>query len=253
MKSVLATLIVIAILGESSSADAGLLKWAERGAAVCALNSSCRGFAAKHMERGAVSLAERYGPELLAKCLRSPVCSKYAAGAMGVGTGVAAGATIPWAKLDAWMADVNGGQAISPAIDATSQTGSIMPEPEDPLGKPGSKAARVKFAPKQSSLQHALARHGGDWGFTQNINKQVLQQYQETLEEFMGRPDTLVKDGMYKGQQVTHYYNKVSRLWIAVNRADGNIAASWKISPDQLNYLETVGKVSMLETEIDQG
>ncbi len=222
--------------------QAGVLKWAGRGATACAISQSCRGVMGRGLLKGGEVAISKLGPHLLARCMTSPQCTSLLDKALSASAGTAAAAAA-WKSLEMWMLKTADTKS-APGIDESARTGSIMPDPEDPFEK--EKSEDVEFKPTKRGLQHAYDRHKADWGFTQNRNNQVLQQYEERLRNFMRAPDTLRKTGMYKGQNVVHYYNRSNNLWVSVNRETGEIAGAWKISPEQLHYLETIGKVSSL-------
>lgn len=236
---------VVAALGIACApfqTQAGVLKWAGRGATACAMVQSCRGVAGRGLLKGGEVAISKLGPHLLARCMAAPQCTSLLDKALAAGAGTVA-AVAAWKSIEMWMSKAAENRS-EPGIDEGARTGSIMPDPEDPFED--EKSDDVEFKPTKRGLQHAYDRHKTDWGFTQNRNNQVLQQYEERLRDFMRAPDTLRKTGMYKGQNVVHYYNRLNNLWVSVNRETGEIAGAWKISPEQLHYLETIGKVSSL-------
>ena len=50
-------------------------------------------------------------------------------------------------------------------------------------------------------------------------------------------------EGTYRGTiNVTHYYDRATRLWVAVDESN-NFVAGWKLSQDQEQYLDQGGNV----------
>jgi hypothetical protein len=230
-----------------SNATAGPLKWIARGGVVlCAKSASCSGAVARGVEEGATMgagfLLKHYAPSAVERCLASPICLEYAY-KISLGGAVASAA---WKSLDSWMKQ-EGEDVSHPGVSIDDQTASIMPDPEDPFGENKKDEKEYIFKPTRKSLQHAYARHGDQWGFSQNANNQTLQRYEETLRAFMRSPDTVVKQGIYRGNPVMHYYNRATNLWVSVTK-DGNIGGAWQLSEKQLEVLEAIGKVTMVES-----
>jgi hypothetical protein len=99
-------------------------------------------------------------------------------------------------------------------------------------------------ASELKAYQHAFGRgHASDFGITGNWNKATAAALEDAVQGHMADPDTLIIPGTYRGMEnVTHYYNQVTRLWSAVDEA-GNFKAGWRLSTDQLEYLENLGNV----------
>lgn len=204
----------------------------------CAKSAACRAKGIEYVANGAIALIGAYGLDKVKPCLlddgcRNQMISLIAAGAKPV---------VNDETLESWMAD-NSSKPPAGTADF-SQTGSIMPDPEDPLGEK-EEAKDFVFKPSRKSLQHAYARHADHWGFTENANNQSLQRYEQALREFMRASDTVVKPGLYRGTPVIHYYNRISKLWVSVTR-EGNIGGAWRLYDNQLTSLETLGKVTFL-------
>lgn len=245
MRKVIVLLCALSVFAMANPSNAGVLKWAGRGAVACALTQPCRGAIGGGMLKGGGLAVRRYAPQLLSKCLHSPKCVALLDRALAAAAGTAA-ATAAWKSLDMWMA-ANGSddEAPSPGVSTDDQTASIMPDPEDPFDDDSQEQKEIEFKPSRKSLQHAYARHSEHWGFTQNPNNKVLAEYEATLRRFMRAPGTLVKKGLYRGDPVTHFYNRTTNMWLSV-RPDGNLAAAFRLSDTQLEYLETISKVSSL-------
>lgn len=221
-----------------NSANAGVLKWGLRGAGVCALNTACRGIVSGKAIDLSVALISRYGAKIANSCLQSPQCKGRALEAL---SGIAAGA-LGWEVLDSLLSEKPGNDrnVAENGPYRSSQAGTSSPPPEDGDDDEG----EPEFAPQKKNLQHAFSKHGSDWGYKENWNNATAKRFQADLESFMQKPDTLRKVGTYRGKlAAVHYYNPETRLWLSKSPADGNLLATFRISPDQLANLIRTGNV----------
>lgn len=248
MRLLLLMIVSFSVSFSATPSNAGIFKWAGRGVLACAAVPACRSTLARGVVSGGERIGRSFAPKAIEKCLQSARCLKLVDKALTAAAGTTAGVTA-WKALDVWMSGNGFGRSEGPdetAIGNGDMVASIMPDPEDPFGPNKDRSDDEKFTPTKRGLQHAYDRHKEDWGFTQNRNNQVLAQYEQRLRHFMRASDTIVKPGLYRGEEVLHYYNRTSRLWLSISRSSGDIGGAWRLSPTQLKYLEDIGKVSTL-------
>lgn len=166
-----ALLVLLISFSASFPAHSGALKWLGRGAAVCAMNTSCSGAVSKGVAQGSLKLgtylAKRYAKNLASKCLASPQCVGYATAATGLGAGTSVGLSAQ-AALDSWMAANDDDRAPNAGsnLDASnrgSSTGNLNPEepPEDEDGEPIIGKKLDYLFGKASGREHNLLRTAG--------------------------------------------------------------------------------------------
>ena len=129
-------------------------------------------------------------------------------------------------------------------IQATTPLGNSVTAPllSDPLPTQ-QKGSNIVFSANfnTGTLQHEW-KHASDFGLSGNWNKANGELFQKTLENFIDNAPEKIS-GTFRGTvQVTHYYDRASRLWVAVDTA-GNYIASWKLSGAQERNLLQNGNV----------
>jgi hypothetical protein len=101
-------------------------------------------------------------------------------------------------------------------------------------------ASRVVQYPPQN-LQHAF-KHAKDFGITSNWSKAAGEAFRKALEAHVRDPGTLVRNGWYHGQRVTHFFNPRTGLNV-IRDLNGNVVSGWRLSPGQLWHLLRTGKL----------
>jgi hypothetical protein len=97
----------------------------------------------------------------------------------------------------------------------------------------------VSFDPTQ--LQKKF-KHAVDFGVPGNYNKQAGGVFQQALETHITDPNTVVINGTYLGNPVTHYFNPVTGNNVMANPA-GEFISGWTLSPAQRQYVLTTGNI----------
>lgn len=67
--------------------------------------------------------------------------------------------------------------------------------------------------------------------------------FQKAILDHIQNQVTQVIHGTYRGSiSGTHHYNPESGLWVFVDH-QGNFITGWKLSPEQLEYLQLTGNI----------
>jgi hypothetical protein len=90
-------------------------------------------------------------------------------------------------------------------------------------------------------LQHAF-KHAEDFGIVGNANSKTLAEFGSAIESHIVAPGTQAIQGTYRGQAVTHFVDPKTGLNV-IRDSSGNFLSGWKLSPKQLEYVLTSGKL----------
>jgi hypothetical protein len=120
----------------------------------------------------------------------------------------------------------NEAQALSDKLDDAASAAGDSAESAGDL---------VKFETGQ--LQHEYS-HASDFGVYGNWNKQTGEALKQAILNLINGKNTLSFQGTFRGTiQGTHYFDPTTRLWAFIDE-NGQYVASWKLSPEQLEYLQ---------------
>ncbi|MBI3560326.1 MAG: hypothetical protein HY080_01220 [Gammaproteobacteria bacterium] len=85
-------------------------------------------------------------------------------------------------------------------------------------------------------------KHADDFGVHGNYNSANASKYRAAIESHTADSNTLVIQGTYRGQDVTHFVNPNTGLNV-IRDANGNFLSGWKLNSSQLNHILTSGKL----------
>lgn len=96
--------------------------------------------------------------------------------------------------------------------------------------------------PARKQIQHAASRHGHEFGLTTSGAKNNLQAMEGKLDEILTDTGNEQIEGLYRKEEVLHYFNEASRLWLCT-REEGELVAAFHLNQDQYDLLTTKGLV----------
>jgi hypothetical protein len=96
--------------------------------------------------------------------------------------------------------------------------------------------------PARKQIQHATSRHGPEFGLTKSGAKANLEAMEKKLDEILTDTGNEQIEGLYRKEEVLHYFNETSRLWLCT-REGGELVAAFHLNQDQYDLLTTKGLV----------
>jgi RHS repeat-associated protein len=145
---------------------------------------------------------------------------------------------IDWASV-AWSGSIG------------SVTGGIGEAVGPLLGRLGARIAPRLFRPAaervpglaytRGQLQHGF-KHAGDFGILGNASNKTMAEFSSAIQNHLAAPGTQAIQGTYRGQAVTHFLDPSTGLNV-IRDSSGNFLSGWKLSPKQLEYVTTTGKL----------
>lgn len=92
------------------------------------------------------------------------------------------------------------------------------------------------FSPR--NLQHEFTNHAADSGVIGNWNKASAGLFQQAIQAHVSYIPQKITGTFRSVIPVTHYFNPISRLWVALDLSDVFVAG-WKLYPSQVVELLT--------------
>ncbi|GEM_PF-963336 len=160
-------------------------------------------------------------------------CKLIAAAAVAPLAGAAGAA--PTTKADPLVARVRAWIAAQDAADAANAIN----------GASNAARAAERIIPEitytRDQLQHAF-KHAGDFGNPGNASNGTMAEFSTAIQNHIAAPGTQAIQGTYRGQAVTHFLDPNSGLNV-IRDSSGSFLSGWKLSPKQLEYVTTTGKL----------
>jgi colicin D len=100
-------------------------------------------------------------------------------------------------------------------------------------------AAAIQFGADQ--LQ-AKWKHAEDFGVKGNWRPSRNAEYEQALRDHVADPDTQLIRGTYRGEKADIFYNPNTNNALVI-RPNGDYWTGWKLSPQQVNALNTTGNL----------
>lgn len=97
----------------------------------------------------------------------------------------------------------------------------------------------VEFNRKQ--LQKKF-KHAKFFKIKGNPNSSTLEEFRKSIQEHVDSPDTIIKQGTYRKKNVTHYFNKTTKINV-IRDSSGQFHSVWKPSDDQILHMLKDGKL----------
>ena len=85
-------------------------------------------------------------------------------------------------------------------------------------------------------------KHASDFGVTGTGTKANLAKFEAALQQHVASGDTMHIDGSYRGQDAILHVDPNTRLAVITDMAE-NFVSGWRLSPQQLEYVLTKGKL----------
>ena len=102
-------------------------------------------------------------------------------------------------------------------------------------------AAQPEVGLNRNQLQHGF-KHAEDFGILGNANNKSIAEFSSAIQNHVNAPNTQAIQGTYRGQTVTHFVDPSSGLNV-IRDSSGNFLSGWKLSPKQLEYVLSTGKL----------
>lgn len=99
---------------------------------------------------------------------------------------------------------------------------------------------RCIFSPR--NLQHEFTNHASDFSVIGNWNKANADLFKQVIQAHVAHAPQQISGTFRSLVFVTHYFDPVSSLWVAVDLADVFVAG-WKLYPSQVVDLLTKGNI----------
>lgn len=91
------------------------------------------------------------------------------------------------------------------------------------------------------SIQHGY-KHAAHFGVTGNWNKAAGEIFEKALEAHIRDRGTIVVEGSFRGERVTHFFNPRTSLNV-MRRLDGELLGGWRLRPDPIHHLLRTGRL----------
>jgi len=110
---------------------------------------------------------------------------------------------------------------------------------QDSQNRPEQSDVTVDFPDKQ--LQKKF-KHSDDFGIDGSWGMENKEEFRQALQEHINDPDTIMIEGEFRGEEVTHYYNQRTGNNLIVDK-DGEFISGWELTEDQQAHLTASGKI----------
>lgn len=90
-------------------------------------------------------------------------------------------------------------------------------------------------------LQHSF-KHAADFGINGPWSKATGEQFRTVLEAHIRSGNTLVIQGTFRGQPVTHFLNPRTSLNV-MRKVNGDLLSGWRLGPDAMGHLLRYGRL----------
>lgn len=108
-------------------------------------------------------------------------------------------------------------------------------------GTPSPTMSRPKIPPAGALLLLAF-RRAGQFGVQGNWSRATGEAFRRAIEAHVRNPNTLVRQGFYRGQPATHFYDPQTG-WNVIRDAAGNFWSAWRLDPSQAWHLLRSGRL----------
>ena len=85
-------------------------------------------------------------------------------------------------------------------------------------------------------------KHAADFGITGRYNQTRAAQFEQALRAHVEAVTTLVIQGTYRGEPVTHFVNPQTGLNV-IRGADATFVSAWRLTPNQLTNVLSRGSL----------
>lgn len=133
---------------------------------------------------------------------------------------------------------------IVPPVPPTAQGEALanLEQSETELAEMDSGDAAPDFKIDRSQIERKFHRHARDFGVDEPRGQQGFRQFEQRLKAFISRDDLEWKQITYRGKPGMIAYDPASRLMV-LQRPSGEFWTAWRMSEDQLEYVERMGKL----------
>lgn len=140
-------------------------------------------------------------------------------------------------------------RSLGKASKAADEGAAAPKEQAKPAPKTAPKTA-VESAPEaqkvtasSDKLQHIYDKHAEDFGLSGNKNAEQLAKLDDAIQDHIADPDTYLVKGSYRGQDADIYVNSATQNTVVTDKS-GNVIAGFKLSPAQMNHVNTTGRLN---------
>lgn len=110
--------------------------------------------------------------------------------------------------------------------------------------KKGAKLAKkiikeIKISEKQAQKKF---KHAKEFGVDGNYSKENATAFQNAIDSHVNDPNTIMINGTYRGDSVTHFYNPNTGLNAIVSN-EGDFISGWKLTDYQASHIINSGKL----------
>jgi hypothetical protein len=88
----------------------------------------------------------------------------------------------------------------------------------------------------------AKFKHAAKFGVTGNYNKKNVEAFVAALQTHLGDPDTIIIQGTYRGDCVTHFYNPKTQLNV-IRNPQGEFVSGFRLNDEQAMNVSTRGSL----------
>ncbi|CAN2040721.1 hypothetical protein GMMP15_190036 [Candidatus Magnetomoraceae bacterium gMMP-15] len=85
-------------------------------------------------------------------------------------------------------------------------------------------------------------KHANDFDITGNYDIDNMNNFKNALKKHITDKKTVKIEGNYRGNQVTHYVNRITRLNVIID-FNGKFLSGWKLNQEQFKYVLLTGKL----------